>query len=51
MKSVKKILLGIAVILCGGVITTVNGLEYIGWVTSVIGLGVAIIGYFSSSNE
>lgn len=55
MKSLKKILLGIAILLFGFSITAVgtgtNELIYIRWIISFVGLFVAFAGYLRNDDR
>lgn len=55
MKSIKKILLGISIILFGGVISCSSMNEdvllFIGWGISLVGLVISLIGYGLTSDE
>lgn len=47
MKSVKRILMGIAIILFGIAINSgTDSLLYVGWIVSIIGLIMSFIGYY-----
>ncbi|SHL37432.1 hypothetical protein SAMN02745136_04738 [Anaerocolumna jejuensis DSM 15929] len=52
MKSVKKILMGIAIILLGIAISLgPDSFLFIGWVVSIIGLIMSFIGYYFTEDE
>ena len=52
MKSVKKILMGIAIILFGIAISFGHdSFLFIGWIVSIIGLIMSFIGYYFTEDE
>ena len=51
MKSIKKILLGISIIMLGGVIANISVFEFIGGAISLVGIITSIIGYVSSDEK
>ncbi len=52
MKSVKKILMGIAINLFGIAISSgPDSFLFIGWIVSIIGLFMSFIGYYFTEDE